>query len=214
MYKKIWFINNSFMVSPFFAIILILVLLLVLQLTIKAKFFFNVLQNRGKLQLKFINIPIIDYQISFHMDYLKLTNKKGKNKYLPIEFNEQTLAEYNNFQEILFKKTYFKNASVYLNFGYKDSAFSTAMVCGYFDVITKGLYSVLRTKKNEVEFISKIYPNYKKNVIKIGIKAKLSMSIYDLIWSYLESKVTSKKNTKRSNKNARQQNRKSHGASN
>lgn len=200
------------MLSPWFAIILICLLFAVLQLTIKAKVFYNILKNSGKLQLKFLNITIVDYKISFNINYIKLTNKKGKNKYLPLEFNKQTIAEYNNFQEILFKKTYFKNLSVYLNFGYTDNAFYTSMICGYFDVFTKSMYSFLRTKKNEVEFVSKIYPNYKKNVIKFSVKAKLSISIYDLLWSYLEAKLTSK--IKRSKINAKQQNRKFNGASN
>ncbi|MGN1212739.1 MAG: DUF2953 domain-containing protein [Christensenellales bacterium] len=213
MYKKNRLINNIDMVNPLFTILLLLLLIFVLQLTINAKLSFNIKKNCGKLELKFLNIKVLDFTLRFHLDYLQLTNKKGKNFYMPLEFNEQTIEEYNNFQTILFKKTYFKSLSVFLNFGFKDDAFLTSMICGYFDIITKSLYSFLRTKKNEVEFVSKIYPNYKKNVIKFAVKAKLSMSIYDLIWSYLEAKLTSKIKLKRSKKNARQQNRKLNGAS-
>lgn len=194
--------------------VLLFILTSVLQLTLKAKLFFNVSKNTGSLQIKFLNITFINYVVSFHVGYIKLTNKKGKNTYMPLEFNQQTIEEYNNFQEILFKKTYFKKVNVYLNFGSEESAFLTSMVCGYFDVFTKSLYCFLKTKKNEVEFVSKIYPNYKKSVIKIGVKAKLSISVYDLLWSYLESKLTSKLKLKRSHKNARQQNRKLDGAGN
>lgn len=214
MYNFLGFINNKNMISPLFSLLLVIILLFVLQLTLKSKLFFNVNKNSGKIQIKFLNFTIIDYTLSFHMDYIKLTNKKGKNTYLPLEFNQQTIEEYNNFQEILFKKTYFKNVSFYLNFGKKDNAFLTSITCGIFDVITKIFYSILKTGKNEVEFNSKIYPNFKSNVIKIGVKAKLSLSIYDLIWSYFESKLTSKIIKKRSKQNARQQNRKLNGAGN
>ena len=202
------------MMNSFFVAILLIILLCVLQLTVKGKLYFNVYKNNGKLQMKFLNITIINYTISFHTDYIKLTNKKGKNSYLPLEFNQQTIEEYNNFQEILFKKTYFKNVSFYLNFGKKDSAFLTSMICGHFDLITKIFYCIFKTGKNEVEFNSKIYPNFKTNVIKIGVKAKLSLSIYDLLWSYFEAKLSSKIIKKRGNENARQQNRKLNGASN
>ena len=214
MYILVKVNNNNFMLNLLFALILIILLVIVIQLTLKLKLYFNIKQNTGKLQLKFLSFTVIDYSLSFHFDYIKLTNRKGKNSYLPIEFNEQAIQEYNDFQQILFKKTYFKNLTLYLNFGIKNNAFITSMVCGYFDIITKIFYTVFKTKKNEVEFLSKIYPNYKTNVIKIAVKAKLSISIFDLIWSYFESKLTLKNKSIRSKTNARQQNRKLNGTSN
>ena len=199
------------MANVLLSLLLVLLLALILQLTLKVKLFFNVKNNSGVIKVKLANVEIINYKISFCDRCLKFTTKKGKNKYLPLNFNEQTIEEYNNFQEILFKKTYFKNFSVYLNFGLKDSNFKTAMICGYFDILTKIFYCLLKTKKNETEFSSKIYPNFNSTVIKIGVKAKISLSIYDLIWSFFESKISSK--TKRSVKNARQQNSKFNGTS-
>lgn len=108
---------------------------------------------------------------------------------------------------MLFKKTYFKKVAVYFNFGLKDNSFISAMGCGIFDIITKIMYSILKTKKSEVQFNSKVYPSFNSNVIKIGIKAKISISIYDLLWSFLESKFSSniKITNQKEIENARQQ---------
>jgi hypothetical protein len=95
--------------------------------------------------------------------------------------------------------------AIYFNFGAKNNAFLTSMACGYIDVLSKILYSVFKTKKSELIFASKIYPSFENDVIKIGIKAKISLSLYDLTWSFLEAKIGEKIRLKRSLKNARQQ---------
>ena len=173
-----------------FYIITFFILLFMVQLTLKLKVFFNVKNNDGKLQLKFINIPILNYKISIINQCLKITNKKGKNKYIPLFMDQQSIKDYTDFESILFRKIYFKTVSVYFNFGIKSNAFVSAMVCGYVDIFSKIFYSLLKTKKNEVLAKLKIYPTFNKNVIKIGFKAKISLSVLDLIWSFIEATLT------------------------
>lgn len=184
--------NNKNMTSPYFSILLVFLLISVLQLSIKAKINFNLQKNLGEIQLKFLGITVFFRRISFGKKYIKLTNKKGKNQYLPIEMDKQSIENYANFQEILFKKIYAKQLLLYFNFGVKDSPFLTSMICGYVDIISKILFCVLKTKKNEVVFKSKIYPSFEKSLIKFQIKAKISLSLYDLIWSFAEAKLQGK----------------------
>ena len=173
----------------FYAIILTLLIVCVLQLTLKLKVMFNIKSNTGKLQLKYVGIRIFDFDISIKSQCLKLVSKSGKAKYLPIELNQQSLQEYADFQTILFKKTYFKTLAIYFNFGIKSNAFASAMVCGYVDIICKMLYAIFKTKKSEAQAKLKIYPSFKNDVIKFGFKAKISLSIYDLIWSFSEAMI-------------------------
>lgn len=173
--------------SPYFSIILVIIIIFVFQLTIKLKIFFNVKKNRGKLQLKFIGIKIFDYDICFKYKCLKLTAKNGKSKYFPFELNKQTFENYANFQSLIFRKIYFKTISIYFNFGVENDAFLSAMVCGYVDVFSKIFYSIFNSKKSEVKLKLKVYPSFSTNVIKIGFKVKISLSIYDLLWSLLET---------------------------
>ena len=176
--------------SFFYAIILALLIVCVSQLTLKLKVLFNIKNNTGKLQLKFVGIRIFDFDISIKSQCLKLVSKSGKTKYLPIELNQQSLQEYADFQSILFKKTYFKTLAIYFNFGVKSNAFVSAMICGYVDVICKMLYAIFKTKKSEVQAKLKVYPSFKNDVIKFGFKAKISLSIYDLIWSFSEAMLS------------------------
>lgn len=176
--------------SFLYYIIAILIVIFALQLTMKLKVLFNVKKNTGKLQLKFMFIKILDYKISIKSQCLMLTNKKGKNKYLPIDFSQQSIQEYNDFESILFRKIYFKTLSIYFNFGVKSNAFLSAMVIGYVDVFSKIFYSFFKTKKSELKMQLKVYPNFNNNVIKFGIKAKISLSVFDLFWSFIEATLT------------------------
>lgn len=183
---------------------LVLLVLCVVQLTVKLKIFYNLNNNSGRVVVKMAFLKVVDKKIKFCHGCLRLTDKKNKNTYIPLEFNKQTIEQYSNFQDILFRKTYFKNISVFCNFGLKHNSFGTAMFCGCFDVLTKLLYSVFKTKKEETEFVSKIYPNFNSSVIKIGFKVKISLSVYDLFWSFLESKLPSNIKKEGRKQNAKQ----------
>ena len=69
---------------------------------------------------------------------------------------------------------------------------ASCLICGYFDIITKILYSILSKKKKGLHFTSKVYPSFEKSVIKFQIKAKISLSLYDLLWSYIEAVINGK----------------------
>lgn len=176
------------MTSGYFCIILILIMLFVMPLTLKAKVYFNVKNNSGKIELKFVSIKILCYHFRFFDGCLELTKSNGKRKYLPLKIDKQSIEVYTNVQDIIFRKIYLKHIGVYFNFGIDDDPFLSSIVVGYFDVFSKILYAILKTKKSEVQMTSKCFPNFESTVIKIGIKAKISLSVYDMIWSFVEAK--------------------------
>ena len=178
--------------SPYLIILLVFLLISVLQLTLKAKISFNVGKNLGTIQLRFIGIRLFDREISFHKNYIKLYSKKNKNKYIPIELSQQSIKDYTDFQGILFQKIYAKELSFYLNFGIKNDPMTSCLVSSHFDIFSKIVYSALSQKKKGVIFKSKVYPSFEKSVIKFQIKAKISLSLYDLLWSYLEATISGK----------------------
>lgn len=181
-------VNNKSM-SFFYVFMVVLILVIVLQFTIKIKLYFNVKNNTGKLQVSFMNIKIIDYNISICGRCIRFSKKNKKSKYLPISFDQQTIENYNRFKDILFRKVYVKQVGIYFNFGLKNRADITAIAVGYADIFSKIAYSVLKTKKSEIEMKLKTYANFNNNVIKFGLKAKISLSIFDLIWSFSEAKA-------------------------
>lgn len=163
-------------------------MLFVMPLTLKAKVYFNVKNNSGKIELKFVSIKILSYNFRFFDGCLELTKANGKRKYLPLKIDKQSIEVYTNVQDIIFRKIYLKHIGIYFNFGIDGNPFLSSMVVGYFDVLSKILYAVLKTQKSEVQMTSKCFPNFESTVIKIGIKAKISLSVYDMIWSFVEAK--------------------------
>ena len=176
--------------SFLYYIVIFLLIVVVLQLTLKLKIFFNVKNNTGKLQFKFIFFTVFDYQISIKNMCLRFTSKKGKNKYIPLDLSQESIQNYADFQSILFRKIYFKTISIYFNFGVKSDAFLSSIICGYVDVFSKIFYAIFKTKKSELKMQLKVYPSFNKNVIKFSIKAKISLSLFDLFWSFTEATLT------------------------
>ena len=178
--------------SPFLIILLVFLLLIVLQLTLKLKINYNLLTNKGKIQLRFVGIRVFDKDISIYKNYIKLSSPKKKNIYLPIELSKESIQSYADFQGVLFQKIYAKELTFYLNFGLKDNPMSSCLTCGHVDVFTKIFFCILNNKKRGLVYRSKIYPCFSKSVIKFQIKAKISVSLFDLLWSYFEAVITGK----------------------
>ena len=178
--------------SYYLIILLVFLILIVFQLTLKVKISYNIISNSGKIQLRFIGIRIFDREMTIYKNYLKLSNAKHKSIYLPIEFSQESIKSYVNFQGVLFQKIYAKEFYFYLNFGIKNNPIISSLVCGHTDIIFKILYSVLSQKKKGLSYKSKIYTSFEKSVIKFQIKAKISLSLYDLMWSYLEAVIGGK----------------------
>lgn len=175
--------------SIFYIFLIFFLLLIIVQLTAKARIFFDVKNNIGYIELRLAGIKILDYEISIISQCLKLSKKNGKNKYLPLELNDEKIEEYTNFQNILFRKTYFKRLGILFDFGVDSNAFLTAQVTEYVDIISKICYTIFKTKKSETMLTLKVNPIFNDNVIKFGFKAKISLSIYDLFWCIAEAKT-------------------------
>ena len=109
------------------------------------------------------------------------------------------MQNYNDFQTIWFDKIYAKKVQFYFNFGVKNNPMISCLACGYIDVISKIMFCYLNSKKNSLMYNAKIYPLCKKDVIKMQIRAKISMSIFDLFWCFVEAKINEiiKKNNKK-----------------
>ena len=175
--------------SIFYVFLIIFLLLIIVQLTAKVRLFFDVKNNAGYIELKLAGIKIFSYKISIVSQCLKLTKKSGKNKYLPLELNDEKFEDYTNFQNILFRKTYFKRFGILFNFGLSSNAAATALITEYIDIISKIFYAVFKTKKSETNLSLKINPVFNDDVIKFGFKAKISLSIYDFFWCVAEAKT-------------------------
>ena len=178
--------------SAYLIILLVFLLIMVLQLTVKAKVFFNIKENSGKIRVRFVGKRIFDRDISFEKNYLKLSSPKHKNKYLPIEFSQESIESYANFEGVIFQKIYAKEMTLYFNFGLKNNPAISSLTCGYIDVISKIFFCILNNKKHGLVYRSKVYPSFKKSVIKFQIKAKISMSLFDFLWSIAEAYITGK----------------------
>ncbi len=169
-------------------IILVVLFILLLPIKSRLKIAFNLYENRGFFRFKlFDRIQIINTKITLRKNYFLLVHKNGKEELVPIDVKDRKVLFYKDFNNNLFNDFSFKSALFYANFGLKDEPFLTAIGAGLIDVASSSFFAKLKAQKKEVNIKNKVFTHYKDNMLRITLKAEVSISILGLIKSYLKS---------------------------
>lgn len=170
------------------ALQLFILLVFIIPINLKAKVVYDVLHNRGKIQLKLFKLNVFIGEISIEHGFVELTTKKGKKILIPIEVSASSgfFAE-TDFITILLKKVRIQHGTMYVNFGTKSNAFATAMIVGLVKVLTSIASAVLVTKKSKSKITNKIYPSFTKDQLKVCLKASVKISIMQVLNAYLKA---------------------------
>ena len=180
---------NYYLLIPFF-----LILIFFLPVKLEGRVSFNVLEKTGAFGI-FVFKFKVDYQ-QFWIENKKIISKKEDE----IESHELNMQS----REVLFMKmlineikdkTRLKEISIYYNLGTGD-AFGSAMLGG---VINTSLISFLSSIKNAKPTASLgVYDtiSYNRKVCQFAVKAVMSISLFDVVYSLLHSVILTKKNEK------------------
>ncbi len=164
----------------------LLLVALVLQIDLKGKCTYNAISNTGHLEVRLFCFRIINLRYSIKKGYIEFLSKNSQ-KFLPIDFSPQTIKEVSKLDDFIFSKIYFKKISVFINIGIKDKAFETALLSGFLNTILISALTILKNAKSEVLEMVKIYNEFNKDEFNINVKCKISISIIDLIWCFVEN---------------------------
>lgn len=170
------------------ALQLLILLIFIIPINLKAKIVYDVLHNKGKIQLKLFKLNVFRGEISIEHGFVELTTKKGKKILIPIEVSASGgfFAE-TDFITILLRKIRLQHGTIYVNFGAKYNAFETAMIVGLVKVIASIVSAVLVTKKSKSKITNKIYPSFTKDQLKVCLKASIKISIMQVLNAYLKA---------------------------
>lgn len=184
---------NFFLLIPFF-----IILICFIPIKLEGRISFNVLEMSGAVGVFLYKIKLTHQQIWFENKKI-YTRKYDSIESKELEFSSQEMI----FVEMLFKeirdKTRLKEISVFYNLGLGD-AMSSAMVGGYVNVF---LFSLMGMIKNEKPTASLgIYDtiSYNREVCQFAVKAIMSISLFDIVYSLLRSVILTKRNLNKSNK--------------
>ena len=182
---------------------LLSLIIFLIPMNFKAKINYDILKNKGKLQLKLFKLTILNYKLSIHQGFIELLTKKGKIKIIPIDFNQKGFLSDTDYISVLVKKIKIQQATTYIKFGAQTDAFLTAILIETFRVFTSIFGCILKENKKESKIKNKVYPVFNKDKFEITFKASVKISISKLINSFIIMIFNKIKNKKEIVKNER-----------
>lgn len=182
-----------------FIILSILILILILPIRFKIFIKYNLIKNRGLLQVKLWGISILFYRFKFNKTKIIVRNRKGT-KSINIDINNETIDFANELQKQFFKRFYLKEISMKATIGKSDDAFFVAICSGGLQMLMGILITIIKTEKPTSNLMFTVYPVYHKNCGAFSFNTKFSISITNLILSFISAKfITNKKRRRKEN---------------
>ena len=160
-----------------------IILLLVLPIVIEGRVSFNPLYNRGVVALYIFKIRLFYFFFSFHGNAVKIENEKTL-KMMQIDFSGESLKVIKDLTKELQQKIKLKSVYVLYNVGL-GNAFETAMICGALNQIFMQTFVQIKNKKPTATLV--LFDNvvYNKTEFELASRAKISISFWDLIYSFV-----------------------------
>jgi len=167
-------------------VLLFIIFLLIIPIPIKVDVKFNVLRFSGDLEIAIFKIIKNKFHVRFRGQYVYITknDKTRREKITSKNFNIAFVMQ-------MVRQLYFRMILKHLSFvsvgGYYNDAMVTALGCGVIDIISKCLYAkILHNKKSAHIFIQN-EGKYNHDCLNFKIEAKISISIFDILYSVINS---------------------------
>lgn len=151
---------------------------------------FNVLRMKGVISLKLFNKIKIQFKIRFKNGYGYIYFKK-KEKKIKLTNKDFNFILIKNVVQQLYYRQQIINLNLSSNYGFVLNSCATAIVCGYFDVLTKCLLSKVKNNKKYAHILVNIEPKYNEDVFNAKIKTTFRISLFDIIFALIYTIINS-----------------------
>lgn len=188
--------NMNYFWWTILTIILFLLLIVFMPINLKAKVSYNVLKNKGKINLKLFKLDIFTATLLVQTGFLELKLKNGKTLLTSLVIRNTKQLKETDFVLLILQKIYIQQGVMYINFGLQDDALLTAMSMGVVKMFTSILGTIVKSKKVESKIKNKIYPSFNKDKFIVCLKASIKISPYKILLSFMQSKIRKIKNNK------------------
>ncbi len=169
--------------SLYFLIPTFFVFVLIFPIFIEVRVSFNPLFNRGVVALFLFRFKVLYFIFSFHGKYIELQNEK-ETKRQELEFSSPQFAVMEEFTKQIKDKLRLKKLLLFYNIGTGD-AFSSAVLCGVINQIVTGIFLRLKDKKPTASCCIYDTVSYNKTMCEIAGRVEISISLFDLAYSFL-----------------------------
>lgn len=185
------------MIYVYLAIIAVILIFLI-PFHINGRFSFNLFEKTAALGLLLFKIKIVHDQFWLEDGrIIMMSNKKMKKKELSFDGEEVYF-----FQVLLGQlkdKIQLTSLRVFYNVGL-DDAFYSAMVAGSINATLISFFTSIKHIKPTASFGVYDSVSYNRKIFQIAINLKVSISLYDIVYSLINSVILTKKALKKQQK--------------
>lgn len=177
---------NYYLLIPFG-----IILVLVMPIRMKIRVSFNALEKAGGLGLFLFGIKIQDLIFWIRGNKIvSMKNNKAHSK--EIEFDSDSMIFVEEFAKQIKNKTHLRELTLIYNFGLND-AFLTSMVAGWLNMFVITFFAVVKSYKPTAKLGMMDNIAYNQKVCTFAIRSRLSISLFDVVYSLARSVMLTKK---------------------
>lgn len=184
----------SDMSSLYFLIPTVIIILLVMPIFLEVRLSFNLLDKSGVFCIYLFRKKLQYFKFEIDGREIKLKDEE-ETKEKQIDFDSPELALYEEFSTQIKDKTRLRFIEVFYNIGLND-AFLTSMVCGVINIAVLIFFTSLKNKKPTASLQLYNTSSFNKKVANLATVINLSISLFDVVYSFIISVILSKKKMK------------------
>ena len=184
----------SDMSSLYFLIPTVIIILLVMPIFLEVRLSFNLLDKSGVFCVYLFRKKMQYFKFEIDGREIKLKDEE-ETKEKQIDFDSPELALYEEFSTQIKDKTRLRFIEVFYNIGLND-AFLTSMVCGVINIAVLIFFTSLKNKKPTASLQLYNTSSFNKKVANLATVINLSISLFDVVYSFIISVILSKKKMK------------------
>lgn len=181
----------SGMSSLYFLIPTVIIILLVMPIFLEVRLSFNLLDKSGVFCIYLFRKKLQYFKFEIEGREIKLKDEE-ETKEKQIDFDSPEIALYEEFSTQIKDKTRLRFIEVFYNVGLND-AFLTSMVCGVINIAVLIFFTSLKNKKPTASLQLYNTSSFNKKVANLATVINLSISLFDVVYSFIISVILSKK---------------------
>lgn len=184
----------SDMSSLYFLIPTVIIILLVMPIFLEVRLSINLLDKSGVFCIYLFRKKLQYFKFEIEGREIKLKDEE-ETKEKQIDFDSPEIALYEEFSTQIKDKTRLRFIEVFYNIGLND-AFLTSMVCGVINIAILIFFTSLKNKKPTASLQLYNTSSFNKKVANLATVINLSISLFDMVYSFIISVILSKKKMK------------------
>lgn len=172
-------------------VLLIIIVTLIMPIPVNTKIAFNILKLSGEINIQVLRVFKYKRRVRFKNGYLYIT-RKGRTKREKISSKNFNIAYAIQFVRQVYFRLILKSLTFVGEEGYYNNAMISAMGAGTVDLISKCVFARIRHNKKSAHIVMRNEAKYNQDCLNFKIEGIITISIFDIIYSIVNSYLSLK----------------------